>query len=287
MIKKLIVFLASVLVIAIGSINAVKADYGYRVIVSGGLYNDTNFVLENVPYGTRFTPSEYNLGYLEPSDGKYYFKGYHISGQEVEREGASNYVNSITVTKDITLVATYGIKGDTVAYTVRFTDASGRELAPSETYYGNVGDKPVVSYRYIEGYDPQAYNIRGTLKSLEKGNNVFTFIYTARPTQAAAQSQNKGTGTVNRTQNSTSGQTVNSSGTVENAANQSEGPAEILDLDESEVTPAETTAESITPATPSPAAAPAQKKGFNFALPAVFVGGASAIVLVFMLIKAL
>ena len=50
----------------------------------------------------------------------------------------------------------YGILGNAVAYTVNYVDTSGRQLAPSETYYGNVGDEPVIAYLYIEGYQTQA-----------------------------------------------------------------------------------------------------------------------------------
>ena len=39
--------------------------------------------------------------------------------------------------------------------------------------------KPVVAYRYIDNYLPQAYNITGTLK--EDSENVFTFVYTFIP----------------------------------------------------------------------------------------------------------
>ena len=70
----------------------------------------------------------------------------------------------------------YGIRGDMVAYTVNYQDADGNELAPSQQFYGNVGDKPVVAYRYIDGYVPQAAALTKTLSSNE-AENVFTFVY--------------------------------------------------------------------------------------------------------------
>ena len=70
----------------------------------------------------------------------------------------------------------YGIRGDMVAYTVNYQDADGNELAPSQQFYGNVGDKPVVAYRYIDGYIPQAAALTKTLSSNE-AENVFTFVY--------------------------------------------------------------------------------------------------------------
>ena len=38
------------------------------------------------------------------------------------------------------------------SYTVNYVDENGNELAPSRTYYGNVGDRPVVAYLYMDGY---------------------------------------------------------------------------------------------------------------------------------------
>ena len=80
------------------------------------------------------------------------------------------------MTEDQDYVVAYGIKGATVAYTVNYLDEDGNALAPSETYYGNVGDKPVVAYLYIEGYQPQAYNLGKTLVE-DATQNVFSFIY--------------------------------------------------------------------------------------------------------------
>lgn len=60
--------------------------------------------------------------------------------------------------------------------TVSYQDAAGNELAPSDTYYGSVGDKPVVAYRYVEGYEPDVAALTKTLKANE-AENVFTFVY--------------------------------------------------------------------------------------------------------------
>ena len=65
-----------------------------------------------------------------------------------------------------------------MGYTVRYVDTDGRQLLPDETYYGNIGDRPVIAYQYVENYRPQAYNLTGTLKENE-AENVFTFTYTA------------------------------------------------------------------------------------------------------------
>ena len=64
-----------------------------------------------------------------------------------------------------------------VAYTVNYQDANGKTLADSQTFYGNAGDKPVVAYKYIENYIPQALALTKTLSDNES-KNVFTFTYT-------------------------------------------------------------------------------------------------------------
>ena len=44
-------------------------------------------------------------------------------------------------------------------------DTDGNKLAESRTYYGNVGDEPVIAYLYIDGYIPDSYNQTGKLSS--------------------------------------------------------------------------------------------------------------------------
>jgi hypothetical protein len=59
-------------------------------------------------------------------------------------------------------------------YTVRYVDQAGNDLIAADTFYGKIGDKPMVAFRYVEGYLPASYYITGTLK---ESNNVFTFAY--------------------------------------------------------------------------------------------------------------
>ena len=60
---------------------------------------------------------------------------------------------------------------------MNYQDANGKTLADSQTFYGNAGDKPVVAYKYIENYIPQALALTKTLSDNES-ENVFTFTYT-------------------------------------------------------------------------------------------------------------
>lgn len=108
--------------------------------------------------------------YLEEEESKYYVRGVRLSGQETMREAP-------VVDKDAIYVVSYGIRGNMVDYTVSYVDAEGRELAEPRVLRGNVGDKPVVAYLYIEGYQPQAYNLTRTLRD-NPDQNQFTFVYT-------------------------------------------------------------------------------------------------------------
>ena len=103
---------------------------------------------------------------------RYYVKGIRLSGRD------NNTVDTpaFRVEGDRDYVVAYGIRGDMTGYTVNYQDEAGNELAPSRSYYGNVGDKPVVAFLYVEGYEPMAYNLTKTLVSNE-AENVFTFVY--------------------------------------------------------------------------------------------------------------
>lgn len=129
--------------------------------------------------------------------GKYYVKGIRKSGYDNNTVSAASF----EVTGDEDYVVAYGIQGDMAAYTVNYQDADGNALAASQTYYGNVGDKPVVAFLYVEGYVPDAYNLTKTLVS-DESQNVFTFIYSPIPAAAApapaettAPAAGEGTGT--------------------------------------------------------------------------------------------
>ena len=119
-------------------------------------------------------------------DGKYYIGGIRESGRDNNTVGKSAFV----VESDQEYVAAYAIAGNMVAYTVNYQDANGNALSDSETFYGAVGDQPVVAFKYFENYRPQAYNLTKTLNSNE-AENIFTFVYTT-DTQSAANSANAG-----------------------------------------------------------------------------------------------
>ena len=105
---------------------------------------------------------------------KYYIKGFRESGKD--NSEAETYP-AFNVTGDQDYVVAYGVLSDATTYTINYVDTAGRALAPSETYYGNVGDRPVIAYLYIDGYQPQAYNLTKRLVD-DPMENVFTFTYT-------------------------------------------------------------------------------------------------------------
>lgn len=110
--------------------------------------------------------------------GKYYVKGIRLSGRDNGTVAASAFI----VDGDADYVVAYGIKGNQVSYTVNYQDKDGNALADSQTFYGNIGDKPVIAYKYIAGYVPTASGLTKTL-SENAMENVFTFEYTKAPVQ--------------------------------------------------------------------------------------------------------
>lgn len=200
--------------------------------------------------------SAVSLGESSP----YYVRGIRKSGYDNDELA----LGALSVKQDQDYVVAYGIKGEMVAYQVHFEDASGRRLADSRTYYGNVGDRPVVAFLYIDGYEPQAYNLTKTLSGNE-AENIFTFVYsrisggggggggTAAEGSAGVTEQPSEAGVPEQTV--TEGGAAQTGGAADAAADaadaaeepeagvavpdepvpQEEGPEELLDLDDEEV----------------------------------------------------
>lgn len=110
---------------------------------------------------------------------KYYVQGLRMSGRDNDEQMEEP---AFWVTGDEDYVVAYGIRGDMTSYTVNYVDENGNELAPSRTYYGNVGDRPVVAYLYMEGYNPEALTLTRTL-SANQADNIFTFEYRTNPVE--------------------------------------------------------------------------------------------------------
>ena len=177
---------AAVMMITTGT--RTKAEpYKYKVTLLSGLYGTVGGgtkVEFEVPYngnisfgndGENVTVTSGETIYTvavntDADSSRFYCKGFHVSGIETVLNGPQ------TITEDTVYVAAYGMKGRSVAYTARFVDAAGNTLAAEKTYYGNVGDKPVITCVYIEGYAPNAIALTKTLVA-DASKNIFTFTY--------------------------------------------------------------------------------------------------------------
>ena len=113
-------------------------------------------------------------------NSKYYVKGIRLSGRDNNTVANSAFL----VSGDQDYVVAYGIPGELAEYTVNYVDTNGNKLAESRTYYGNVGDEPVIAYLYIDGYTPDSYNQTGKLVS-DASKNVFNFVYAQATTSIA------------------------------------------------------------------------------------------------------
>ena len=170
------------LILALGLTVAAYA-YDYEVTVSSGSNGTVTNGSESgaqlkatVAYNGLLTIGETTGYWGKPTDARYYFKGFHVSGQEdvVIPSG------DITIEKDTVLVATYGLVGQMVNYTVNYQDAAGATLYPTETLIGNVGDTPVVAFRYVDGFRPRDLTLSQALDE-DPTLNVFTFVYDPAP----------------------------------------------------------------------------------------------------------
>lgn len=228
--KKLFVSLLSVSVIAGLGAAPVKAaqttaPYTYKVTLSAGNKGTINGQqkVEEVDLAAGSTVT-FDLNDIKVTDEKYYVKGIRLSGRDNSEALAAP---AFRVNSDADYVVAYGIKGDMVAYTVNYEDEQGNALAESQTFYGNVGDKPVVAYRYIENYVPQALALTKTLSDNE-AENVFTFTYAPGSTNRVIETVNNVTvvvpgNTITNTVTIPAGTTGTTGGNGANGANGANG----------------------------------------------------------------
>ena len=150
--------------------------YKYKITVYAGqqgeFKNGKKIWSKQVNAGEAVTISEETTGF-RLTNKEYYVRGFRESGHDNDEQ-----LKSVTFTadEDTSFEVAYGIAGGMVKYQVRYVDEDGDELRDSDTYYGMIGDKPVVSYKYVNNYMPQAYHVTKTL-SKDEDKNVFTFKY--------------------------------------------------------------------------------------------------------------
>lgn len=200
---------------AFADASAVRVEDPGAVITQNG----DKIVVSNITPGTHISIDAAAQGKVSVTNEKYYVKGVRISGRD-----NSEYNNpGFAVDSDVEYVVAYGIAGNLVSYTVRYEDESGKELAPEATYYGNVGDKPILAYTFVDGYEPQTYNLTKTL-SENAAENVFTFVY--RPVQTEViidNSNNNGNNNNNNNNANNNGSNANGGSNANNNANANGG----------------------------------------------------------------
>lgn len=175
--RMLLALCAVVLALAFVAAPAYADSYEYDVRIFAGNHGtfggDDVVTLGTYAEGTEITVTRQQVeDMLSMEDGtKYYVKGFRVSGQDTLY---SSY--TFDVNEDTDLIVAYGVEGAMTSYTIHFVvEATGQELG-SATFTGKVGDKPVESYEYFEGYRPLYRNITGTLR---EGGNDWTLPYVA------------------------------------------------------------------------------------------------------------
>ena len=177
--RSLICLILTVCLVLSLSVTASAAAPQYKVTISSGLHG-TIGSNTTVELTVKSGDSVNYLDYMPTNvDEYYYFKGFHISGQE----GAAP---PSTIERDLMIVASYGIEGDMAKITVHYQTANGAQLANDDELRGKIGDKPVVPARHIDNYIPNAYNYTFTLT----GDREVTFVYTPVPVQQNNQQNN-------------------------------------------------------------------------------------------------
>lgn len=236
--KKLFIMMMSLTVFLSLAYTQVCA-YGYKVTLytgNQGTINSQNEMSINVSKGQMIS---LDLSQIElPQDSKYYVKGIRLSGHDsVDNLDPATFV----VNGDLDYVVVYGVKGNQVAYTIRYVDENGKQLSEDTVLYGNVGDKPVVAYKYIDSYIPQSYALTKTLVENEK-ENVFTFTYKPGETGEIIENTNIVTTVISTTPSTNANQGNNGTGNATGGTQNNDGdtttagdedvPQGLVDLDD-------------------------------------------------------
>lgn len=236
--KKLFIMMMSLTVFLSLAYTQVCA-YGYKVTLytgNQGTINSQNEMSINVSKGQMVS---LDLSQIElPQDSKYYVKGIRLSGHDsVDNLDPATFV----VNGDLDYVVVYGVKGNQVSYTIRYVDENGKQLSEDTVLYGNVGDKPVVAYKYIDSYIPQSYALTKTLVENEK-ENVFTFTYKPGGTGEIIENTNIVTTVISTTPSTNANQGNNGTGNATGVTQNNDGdtttagdedvPQGLVDLDD-------------------------------------------------------
>lgn len=137
--------------------------------------------ISGIPYGGTITVTE---DQVTITDSEYIEKEYHALGFREsghDNDPIYSFGTPVTITRDMDFVIGYGMWSKVVQYVVAYKHAATHaDLLPTQIFYGNVGDKPVVAYQYVEKYKPQAPALTKTLVD-DATQNLFIFYYTPVP----------------------------------------------------------------------------------------------------------
>lgn len=202
-------------------------NYQYTITLyagNGQIDGKDSVVVGTYGYGQKATVDWTKYDITLPDD-RYYVKGVRLAGHDDSSVSAPSF----EVTENAQYVIAYGLKKDQTSYTVNYVDVDGNQLMESQTFKGNVGDKPVVAYQYIEGYQPQnAFNITGTL-SANNAANEFTFVYENAVSSEGAVAAVEGGGEEGTAGEGTEDEAVEGEEAEEGTE---AGPAELIDIDD-------------------------------------------------------
>ena len=176
-----ICMIAALALPALAADTSSDATYSYTVRIfpgdKGTIDGKKDPIVTVVEPGYEWSGSDFDYGQRAASDtDKYYVRGIREAGRD--NNTTNNLINpSFIVDRDIDLVVAYGVKGSDVTYKINYLEyGSNKKLMEPQTYHGNIGDKPVVAYLYIDGYVPQYKNVTGTLDA-DSAKNEWTFYY--------------------------------------------------------------------------------------------------------------
>ena len=153
-----------------------NVSYKYRVEVyagNEGLYKGETSWKKDFEPGSQVT---LDIRDCTVTNDMYYIRGFRVAGHDNDETTGYQTITIDNLDTDVTYEVAYGIKGAMVQYTVEYVDENGKKLLDTETFYGMPGDKPVVAYRYVDGYMPHALSIGKELVE-DESKNVFTFKY--------------------------------------------------------------------------------------------------------------
>ncbi len=194
-----------------------------------GTPGNTMIKVEDISFGSEFTIDLKAYGLVIKDEEQYYPRGVKDTGHDND-ETYNSY--TFPVVEDMSFTVAYGMRGGMVEYTVNYVSEDGTVLHEPETFWGMPGDKPVVSYRRVEGYLPNQYNEAKTLTD-KASDNVFTFTYRSLTSGEAEAVEGTTGGTTAQGDQAQPG-TEQGGESIDNAGTPQAQPGEIVDLDDTD-----------------------------------------------------